>query len=68
MTFKKYFYVCGKPQSKISGHLKGHRTHAGVVHVFTFPDKSKERKILFEKNRNGKEVKFKRACLNLTGS
>ena len=52
MTFKKYFYVCGKPQSKISGHLKGHRTHAGVVHVFTFPDKSKERKILFEKNRN----------------
>ena len=51
-TIKNYCYVCGKPQSKISRHLKLHRKHAELVHLFSLPEKSKERKILLEKIRN----------------
>ncbi len=52
MSNKNYCYVCGKPQSKISRHLKTHKTHAEIVHVFSLPEHSKERKILLEKMRN----------------
>ncbi|XP_056448662.1 uncharacterized protein LOC130384480 isoform X1 [Gadus chalcogrammus] len=51
-TIKNYCYVCGKPQSKISRHLKLHRKHAELVLLFSLPEKSKERKILLEKIRN----------------
>ncbi|XP_028281560.1 uncharacterized protein LOC114448636 [Parambassis ranga] len=52
MTIKNYCYICGKPQSKISRHLRVHTTHAEVVHVFSLPEHSKERKTLLEKMRN----------------
>lgn len=52
MTIRNYCYIRGKPQSKISRHLKTHTTHAELVHVFSLPEKSKERKILLEKFRN----------------
>ncbi|XP_054863090.1 uncharacterized protein LOC118469983 [Amphiprion ocellaris] len=52
MSSKNYCYVCGKPQSKISRHLKTHTTHAEIVHAFSLPEHSKERKILLEKMRN----------------
>ncbi|XP_044063230.1 uncharacterized protein LOC122881284 [Siniperca chuatsi] len=52
MSKENYCYVCGKPQSKISRHLKTHKTHAEIVHAFSLPEHSKERKILLEKMRN----------------
>lgn len=52
MSKKNYCYVCGKPQSKISRHLKTHKTHAEIVQAFSLPEDSKERKILLEKMRN----------------
>ncbi|XP_055019964.1 uncharacterized protein LOC129411849 isoform X2 [Boleophthalmus pectinirostris] len=52
MTIKNYCYICGKPQSKISRHLRTHTTHDEVLHVFSLPDHSKERKRLLERMRN----------------
>ncbi|XP_029949996.1 uncharacterized protein LOC115390320 isoform X2 [Salarias fasciatus] len=52
MSSKNYCYVCGKPQSKISRHLKTHTTHAEIAYAFSLPENSKERKMLFEKMRN----------------
>lgn len=52
MSVKNYCYICGKPQSKISRHLKTHTTHAEVEHALSLPRHSKERKILLEKMRN----------------
>lgn len=52
LSKKNYCYVCGKPQSKISRHLKTHKTHADIVHAFSLPKHSKERKLLLDKIRN----------------
>ncbi|XP_053301945.1 uncharacterized protein LOC128460698 isoform X3 [Pleuronectes platessa] len=52
LSKKNFCYVCGKPQSKISRHLKTHKTHAEIVHAFSLPEHSKERKKLIEKMRN----------------
>ncbi|KAF0029360.1 hypothetical protein F2P81_018465 [Scophthalmus maximus] len=49
---KNYCYICGKPQSKISRHLRTHKTHAEVVRAFSLPEDSKERKTILEKMRN----------------
>ena len=52
MCKKNYCFVCGKPQSKISRHLKTHKTHAEIVHAFSLPENSKQCKMLLEKMRN----------------
>lgn len=52
MSNKNYCYVCGKPQSKISRHLKTLKTYAEIVHAFSLSEQSKECKILLEKMRN----------------
>lgn len=52
LSKKNYCYVCGKPQSKISRHLKTHKTHAEIVHAFSLPEHSKERKKILVKMRN----------------
>ncbi|KAI4793452.1 hypothetical protein KUCAC02_032708 [Chaenocephalus aceratus] len=52
LSTKNYCFVCGKPQSKISRHLRTHTTHAEIIHAFSLPEHSKERKILIEKMRN----------------
>ncbi|XP_076829569.1 uncharacterized protein LOC143485412 isoform X2 [Brachyhypopomus gauderio] len=49
---KNYCYICGKPQSKISRHLKIHMTEVEVAEALSFPKHSKERKRLLEKIRN----------------
>ncbi|XP_048830876.1 uncharacterized protein LOC125725220 isoform X8 [Brienomyrus brachyistius] len=49
---KNYCYICGKPQSKISRHLKTHLTEVEVAEALSFPKRSKERKRLLEKIRN----------------
>ncbi|XP_059184663.1 uncharacterized protein LOC131967738 isoform X2 [Centropristis striata] len=63
MSTKNYCYICGQPQSKISRHLKTHTTHAEVVHVFSLPYHSKERKILLEKMRNKGNFRHNTAVL-----
>lgn len=62
MSKKKYCYVCGKPQSKISRHLKTQKTHTEIVQAFSLPEDSKERKIL-EKMRNKGNFKHNIAVL-----
>lgn len=52
MSSKRYCYICGKAQSKISWHLETHKTHAELVHAFSLPENSKQRKRLLEKMRN----------------
>lgn len=49
---KNYCYICGKPQSKFSRHLKTHMTEIEVAEALSFPKYSKERKRLLEKIRN----------------
>ncbi|KAK3560818.1 hypothetical protein QTP86_019507 [Hemibagrus guttatus] len=51
-TKKNYCYICGKPQSKISRHLKKHMAEVEVAKALSFPKNSKERKVLLEKLRN----------------
>ncbi|KAK3541018.1 hypothetical protein QTP86_011209 [Hemibagrus guttatus] len=51
-TKKNYCYICGKPQSKISRHLKTHMAEVEVAKALSFPKNSKERKVLLEKLRN----------------
>ncbi|XDV36910.1 hypothetical protein PO909_006624 [Leuciscus waleckii] len=63
MSKKNYCYVCGKPQSKISRHLKTHKTHTEIVQAFSLPEDSKERKILLEKMRNMGNFKHNIAVL-----
>ncbi|XP_062421876.1 uncharacterized protein LOC119228025 isoform X2 [Pungitius pungitius] len=63
MTKKNYCYVCGKPQSKISRHLKTHKTDAEIVKAFSLPEHSKERKILVEKMRNKGNFRHNTAVL-----
>jgi len=63
MSRKNYSYICGKPQSKISRHLKTHKTHTEIVQAFSLPEDSKERKILFEKMRNKGNFKHNIAVL-----
>lgn len=50
---KNYCYVCKKPQSKISRHLKKHeKTEPDIAAAFLLPKDSQERKRLLEKLRN----------------
>ncbi|KAA8579044.1 hypothetical protein FQN60_010568 [Etheostoma spectabile] len=63
MCKTNFCYICGKPQSKISRHLKTHKTHAEIVHAFSLPEDSKERKVLFEKLRNKGNFKHNTAVL-----
>ncbi|KAL6479743.1 hypothetical protein MHYP_G00107760 [Metynnis hypsauchen] len=49
---KNYCYICGKPQSKFSRHLKTHMNDIEVSEALSFPKYSKERKRLLEKIRN----------------
>ncbi|XP_034747424.1 uncharacterized protein LOC117956459 isoform X1 [Etheostoma cragini] len=63
MCKTNFCYICGKPQSKISRHLKTHKTHAEIVHAFSLPEDSKERKILLEKMRNKGNFKHNTAVL-----
>ncbi|XP_067381120.1 uncharacterized protein [Channa argus] len=52
-TQKNYCYVCKKPQSKISRHLKNHEgTEPDIAAAFLLPKHSQERKRLLEKLRN----------------
>ncbi|KAF3838798.1 hypothetical protein F7725_010566 [Dissostichus mawsoni] len=44
MSTKNYCFICGKPQSKISRHLRTHKTHAEIIHAFSLPEHSKERR------------------------
>ncbi|CAJ1081816.1 uncharacterized protein LOC124850789 isoform X8 [Xyrichtys novacula] len=52
MSIKNYCFICGKPQSKISRHLRTHKAHPEIVHAFSLPEDSKKRKILVERMRN----------------
>lgn len=63
MCNKNYCYVCGKPQSKISRHLKTHKTEAEIVYAFSLPEDSKESKILLEKMRNKGNFRHNSAVL-----
>lgn len=50
---KKYCYICGKPQSKFTRHLKIHEnTNVDVARALALPKHSKERKKLLDKLRN----------------
>ncbi|XP_043978900.1 uncharacterized protein LOC122834482 isoform X2 [Gambusia affinis] len=60
MSAKNYCFVCGRPQTKISRHLKTHKTHAEIAYAFSLPEDSKERKVLLEKMRN--KGNFKHNC------
>ncbi|XP_026030861.1 uncharacterized protein LOC113026373 isoform X2 [Astatotilapia calliptera] len=66
MTLSKrnYCYFCGKPQAKISRHLKTHKTAPDVVHAFSLPRDSNERKSLLEKLRNKGNFKHNAAVLH----
>ncbi|XP_063343175.1 uncharacterized protein LOC134636870 [Pelmatolapia mariae] len=66
MTLSKrnYCYFCGKPQAKISRHLKTHKTAPDVVHAFSLPRDSNERKSLLEKLRNKGHFKHNAAVLH----
>ncbi|CAJ1076494.1 uncharacterized protein LOC124850789 isoform X2 [Xyrichtys novacula] len=35
MCIKNYCFICGKPQSKISRHLRTHKPHPEIVHAFS---------------------------------
>ncbi|XP_073716136.1 uncharacterized protein [Misgurnus anguillicaudatus] len=53
VTKKNYCFICGKPQSKYSRHLKVHeKTNAEVARALALPKHSKERKQLLDKLRN----------------
>ncbi|MEQ2259538.1 hypothetical protein XENORESO_013403, partial [Xenotaenia resolanae] len=52
MSVKNYCFVCGKPQSKITRHLKTHKTDAEIAYAFSLPEDSKDRKVILEKMRN----------------
>ncbi|XP_070408956.1 uncharacterized protein [Nothobranchius furzeri] len=52
MSNKNFCFVCGKPQSKISRHLRTHKDHAEIAYAFSLPDDSKKRKVLVGKMRN----------------
>ncbi|KAF3834431.1 hypothetical protein F7725_025635 [Dissostichus mawsoni] len=41
MSTKNYCFICGKPQSKISRHLRTHKTHAEIIMHFPFPNTRK---------------------------
>lgn len=58
-----YCYVCGKAQTKIARHLRTHKTHTEIEHIFSLPKKSKERKTLLEKLRNRGNFKHNNAVL-----
>lgn len=50
---KNYCYICGKPQSKFTRHLKIHeKTNVDVARVLALPKCSKERKTMLDKLRN----------------
>ncbi|XP_073667579.1 uncharacterized protein [Paramisgurnus dabryanus] len=50
---KNYCYICGKPQSKFTRHLKIHEnTNMDVARALALPKHSKERKKLLDKLRN----------------
>ncbi|XP_061583863.1 uncharacterized protein LOC133448900 isoform X2 [Cololabis saira] len=63
MSNKNYCYICGKPQSKIARHLQTHKTDAEIEHAFSFPEHSKERKMLLEKIRNKGNFRHNTAVL-----
>ncbi|XP_077424987.1 uncharacterized protein LOC144053930 [Vanacampus margaritifer] len=52
LTNRNYCFVCGKPQSRLTRHLKVHMSHPEVSYAFYLPGHSQERKTLFEKMRN----------------
>lgn len=52
LTNKNFCFVCGKPQSRLTRHLKTHMSHPEVSYAFYLPEHSTERKVLFEKMRN----------------
>ncbi|XP_032438018.1 uncharacterized protein LOC116732140 [Xiphophorus hellerii] len=60
LSAKNYCFVCGRPQTKISRHLKTHKTHAEIAYAFSLPEDSKERNVLLEKMRN--KGNFKHNC------
>ena len=50
---KNYCYICGKPQSKFTRHLKIHeKTNVDVARVLALPKHSEERKKMLDKLRN----------------
>lgn len=51
-VYKNYCYICGKPQSKFTRHLKIHEnTNVDVARALALPKHSKERKKLLDKLR-----------------
>lgn len=62
-SIKNYCFICGKPQSKISRHLRTHKENAEIVYVFSLPEDSKERKVLIEKMRNKGNFRHNTAVL-----
>lgn len=64
MTVRNYCYICGKPQTKITRHLKTHKTHAEIVKVLSLPEDSMERKTLMEKLRNKGNFQHNMAVLH----
>ncbi|MED6246377.1 hypothetical protein ATANTOWER_017030 [Ataeniobius toweri] len=62
MGVKNYCLVCGKPQSKMTRHLKTHNTHAKIAYAFSLPEDSKDRKVILEKMRNKGNFKHTVPC------
>ncbi|KAI3355954.1 hypothetical protein L3Q82_004240 [Scortum barcoo] len=53
VSHKTYCYICGKPQSKFTRHLKTHeKTNVDVARVLALPKDSKERKDMLTQLRN----------------
>lgn len=65
LTSRNYCFICGKPQSRLTRHLKIHMSHPEVSYAFYLPEHSRERKVLFEKMRN--RGNFKHNCTILQG-
>ena len=67
-TKKNFCYVCKKPQSKISRHLKTHeKTELDIAHAFSLRKGSKERHRLLEKLRNRGNIEHNREVKQLGG-
>lgn len=53
VSHKTFCYICGKPQSKFTRHLKTHeKTSVDVAQALALPKDSKERKKMLNKLRN----------------
>ncbi|KAF3856684.1 hypothetical protein F7725_017407 [Dissostichus mawsoni] len=64
VSHKTFCYICGKPQSKFTRHLKTHeKTSVDVAQALALPKDSKERKKMLNKLRNKGNYKHNKEVL-----